>query len=165
MKNYPGHKNITHVYQTIINQIPKFDVYYELFAGTAAIAMNVCNENDTVILNEINSEVQQKLIKSLKLDWTVYNFCAINILSEKAFRFEKDGFIFLDPPYLHETRTDKNLYKFELSDDDHVQLLNAVRDLKSNVMIIHPKCDLYDTMLHDWRKVEIKIRYHRKTSI
>ena len=32
-------------------------------------------------------------------------------------------------------------------------------------MIIHPKCDLYDTMLKDWRKVDVKERYHNKTQI
>lgn len=32
-------------------------------------------------------------------------------------------------------------------------------------MIIHPKCELYDEFLHDWRKVEVKVRYHQKTQI
>lgn len=32
-------------------------------------------------------------------------------------------------------------------------------------MIIHPKCELYDNGLKDWRKVEVKIRYNNKTSI
>jgi len=32
-------------------------------------------------------------------------------------------------------------------------------------MIIHPDCELYNTMLSDWRKVQVKIRYNNKTSI
>lgn len=74
--------------------------------------------------------------------------------------------IFLDPPYLHGTRSgNTNLYEFEMTDNDHVKLLSAVASMEQKIMIIHPKCELYDRMLADWRKVEIKIRYNRKTSI
>lgn len=52
-----------------------------------------------------------------------------------------------------------------MSDDDHVRLLLAVLQMNCNIMIIHPKCELYDTYLKDWYKVEVKIRYNRKTSI
>lgn len=32
-------------------------------------------------------------------------------------------------------------------------------------MIIHPSCEMYNQMLCEWRKVEIKVRYNGKTSI
>ncbi|MGZ4079555.1 MAG: DNA adenine methylase, partial [Bacteroidia bacterium] len=75
-------------------------------------------------------------------------------------------FIFLDPPYKHSTRPRNiKIYgKNEMKDIDHVQLLSSATDLKDNCMIIHPKCELYDDILHDWRKIPLKLRYHRKTS-
>lgn len=77
-----------------------------------------------------------------------------------------DTFIFMDPPYHHSTRiNNKQIYKHEFSNDDHIQLLNYVLQLKCNWMLIHPVCDLYDEMLSECRKVYIKIRYNTKTSL
>lgn len=77
-----------------------------------------------------------------------------------------DKMIYMDPPYLHSTRPgNTELYEYEMTDADHTELLLSMRDLKFNCMVIHPKCDLYDDYLKDWRKVLLKIRYHRKTSL
>ncbi|MBY0485927.1 MAG: DNA adenine methylase [Flavobacteriaceae bacterium] len=170
LDNYKGHKKIDGVYQKIINNIPAHKVYYELFAGSASILSLITVPAVEVRLNDIDSEVQ-KLLQQKFTNATVTNFDAIQTLKitneDKTLMFvdKKDVFLFLDPPYLLDTRTDKELYKYEMSQSDHVQLLNEALQLNCNCMIIHPKCELYDTMLTNWNKVEIKIRYNRKTSI
>src|SRR5690606_9759875 len=58
-----------------------------------------------------------------------------------------------------------SLYTYEMIDSDHVQLLTAALQMNCFIMIIHPKCELYDTYLKDWYKIEVKIRYNNKTSI
>lgn len=165
MKNYRGHKRIDGVYQKIINHIPKHTYYMELFAGSAAIYSLLTVPAVPVILNDINPEVQSKL--ALRYPQAkVTNECAISILQSNQTVLAKDAFIFLDPPYKHSTRPNSvDIYNFEMSDSDHVQLLTAALQMTCNVMIIHPKCELYDTYLKDWYKVEVKIRYNRKTSI
>ena len=60
--------------------------------------------------------------------------------------------IYLDPPYLHETRADNNIYgrKYELTREQHVELLKIIRRLSSagfNVIVSHYKNDLYDKQL------------------
>ena len=70
------------------------------------------------------------------------------------------------PPYLHSTRPNStNIYNIEFSAIQHEILLSFVWDLRCNVMLIHPKCPMYDSYLSKFRKVQIKIRYHSKTSI
>ena len=164
LEKYTGHKAIKGVYQKIINEIPKHQRYVELCAGSAKICSLLTVLAKDVILNDLDSAVQL-FLKEKYRSATVTNECGISMLKKKTAVWYRETFIFIDPPYLHSTRTNKNLYNFEMTDVDHKQLLSAVLKMKCNIMIIHPKCELYDTMLHSWRKIEVKIRYNRKTSI
>ncbi|MFY9308085.1 MAG: DNA adenine methylase [Bacteroidia bacterium] len=167
MKSYPGHKKINGVFHKIINEIPVHKVYYELFAGTAAIAKLIKGTGVKLVLNDIDRSVTDKLNCIPGITATITTIPATNIL-EKLIKSAAgtDVFVFLDPPYLHSTRPNSTkLYKYEMVDREHIQLLSTALQLKCNCMIIHPKCELYDNMLSSWRKVEIKVRYHGKTSI
>lgn len=167
LDNYTGHKKIDGLYQKIINQIPKHRIYAELFAGSAAIYSLFTVLAETVILNDINSEVHNLLCEKFR-DKSVLNrkYDAIDFLKKMQPLWNKETFVFLDPPYHHSTRPlATELYKHEMTHSDHLQLLITAQEMKCNLMITHPKCDLYDTFLHDWRKVEVKVRYHKKTSI
>lgn len=65
-----------------------------------------------------------------------------------------DVFIYADPPYLHGTR--KNyLYKHEMEDADHVELLEAFLNHHGKVMLSGYDNDLYNNMLTGWRKEQI----------
>lgn len=175
-KAYPGQKKIYGVYHKIINEIPPFASYYELFAGTAAIYKELKkqkgrikrDDNTLYFLNDINKAVTAKLkvdnVNSFKSNWKALHIITEHILPEHT--NSERTFVFIDPPYLHSTRpTNTKLYKNEMTDSDHKKLLMAVLQLECNCMIIHPKCVLYDRILKNWRKVEVKIRYNRKTSI
>jgi len=63
-----------------------------------------------------------------------------------------DEFVYLDPPYLIETRRNgKRIYRHEMSFDDHVRLLEIIRGLDCMVAISGYWSGLYADMLHDWR--------------
>lgn len=167
LDKYTGHKNKAGLYQKIINQIPKHNIYAELFAGSASIFDLINVPASLSILNDIDAEVHKLLCqKYLEFEVTLWNRNGIHFLSKMQPIWEVDTFVFLDPPYLHETRPNgTNLYKHEMTKSDHVQLLSNCLVMKCNIMIIHPKCDLYETMLFNWRKIEVKVRYNKKTSI
>lgn len=64
----------------------------------------------------------------------------------------KDVFIYADPPYLHDTR--KNyLYRYEMTDEEHMELLEALLNHPGPVMISAYENTLYDGYLKGWRKV------------
>lgn len=166
-KAYPGQKKIFGFYHKIINQIPKHENYYELFAGSAAIAKLLIEKNSTAnfFLNDKDKCITDNLVCIFRKAKT-YNEPAIKIISKKLIAADTDTFVFMDPPYLHSTRPNSTkLYKYEMSDFDHKQLLSSVLQLNCNVMIVHPVCDLYDEWLKGWRKVLIKVRYNTKTSL
>lgn len=77
-------------------------------------------------------------------------------------RFDSDETAhYVDPPYLHETRSQKRIkgqlhhaYPHELTDADHVELLAFLQTLKGPVVLSGYPSPLYDDALVGWRRVE-----------
>lgn len=162
--NYPGQKNIPGVIHKIINEIPKHRFYYEPFAGTAAIAKALPAAGTVKFINDLNITVLDKIILPREHTAIKTSVPALDIL-QILLTAGTNTFCFIDPPYLHTVRYNNKLYKHEMSESDHIQLLHALQLLKCNCMIIHPTCELYDNALQSWRSIQIKIRYNTKTSL
>lgn len=59
---------------------------------------------------------------------------------------------YCDPPYVHSTRSDKNMYPgFEMLDEQHRGLLSALRECQGRVMLSGYPSDLYANILHGWK--------------
>lgn len=70
---------------------------------------------------------------------------------------QQDGpktLFYLDPPYVHSTRNESSIkaYEYEMSDDDHYQMLLTIRACKGNVMLSGYRNDMYDKRLADWNR-------------
>ena len=152
--SYPGGKNGSGVYQTIINLMPPHRVYMELFLGAGSIMRHKKPAKINIGVDMDEMAVQSFASRTVKNDgagsesFTIKNDDAFRILRE--YDFKGDEFVYLDPPYLHETRTKKNLYNHELSDEDHMTLLELIKDLPCMVMISGYGSKLYSSMLSDW---------------
>lgn len=69
----------------------------------------------------------------------------------------QDVFIYADPPYLHGTR--KNyLYNYEMSDEDHVELLYLLVEHPGKILLSGYDNDLYNNALQGWNKVQKNTR-------
>jgi len=64
-----------------------------------------------------------------------------------------DVFIYADPPYLQSTRK-KYLYKYEMTDDEHLEMLDALKRHPGQVMISGYENDMYNSVLKGWRKIK-----------
>lgn len=63
----------------------------------------------------------------------------------------KDTFIYIDPPYLQDTRK-SYLYNHEMTDEQHAELLQIVKESDCKIMISAYENELYDNVLADWKK-------------
>lgn len=70
----------------------------------------------------------------------------------------QDTLFYCDPPYPYITRNQRSagdVYRHEMTDDDHRSLAHTLRNLHGMVIISGYPCDLYDHELYpDWRRVE-----------
>ena len=72
-------------------------------------------------------------------------------------RFNRpDVLIYADPPYLLSTRNLKKQYVNEMSDADHIRLIQALRAHTGPVMLSGYDSVLYRDMLPDWERHEIE---------
>ena len=60
-------------------------------------------------------------------------------------------FMYLDPPYLLETRKNKKVYKHELSAEEHEELLKLISCSKAKIMISGYMNELYSHYLSGWK--------------
>ncbi|QDU29458.1 DNA adenine methylase [Anatilimnocola aggregata] len=66
--------------------------------------------------------------------------------------------IYADPPYLHETRVEKRLYRHEMSRTDHAELLRRLVRSQSKVVLSGYRSPLYDEALTGWRRLDMDVR-------
>lgn len=168
LNNYPGSKGGDGVYQNIINHIPPHDEYYELFLGSGQIFNkkrpahigSFLSDIDTAVIAawyEKNQEVTE-LIELSDKGWRWWLYQAWSA-KKKVSRF-----FYLDPPYPMSSRsTQRNLYKHEMSDNDHKELLRRLIDIDYmtkqeatpfNIMISTYPNELYEHNLSGWYKHE-----------
>lgn len=89
-----------------------------------------------------------KLVANRLRGVQVENLPAVEILN----RYDTpDVFLYLDPPYLPETRK-SHLYKHEMSTEEHEKLLMAVTKHKGKILISGYESDMYNSALKGWRK-------------
>jgi DNA adenine methylase len=80
---------------------------------------------------------------------------ALSVIND--YKNNEDALIYCDPPYLHETRTSKKVYEYEMSYAQHQELLDCFRGATCNIMLSGYRSNLYDKFFVNWNRVDIKV--------
>ena len=156
---YPGGKG--KCYQQLINLMPPHQIYIESHLGGGAVM-----RNKKPALRNIGLDLDPKVIKQWEQDLSVicelHQVDAVDYLEEYA--FEGHELVYVDPPYVPETRRREKVYRCDYSEKDHIRLLQCLSTLPCNVMISGYECDLYNKELTGWRKVRIFAHYEHRFS-
>lgn len=152
---YNGGKHGNGTYQQIINHIPQCKIFVDGFVGNGGILFNlklppltIINDIDPSVIDRYNCYRSPSVIIE-NLDYTA--------VIDKYDNKTRDTFFYFDPPYLFETRsTQQKYYKFDFTDSDHFKFLSMVNTVKSNCMISHYPCKLYNDALKDWYTHDFK---------
>jgi DNA adenine methylase len=148
---YPGGKSGSGTYQKLINRIPPHDIYVEGFLGGGAVMwhkrparMNIGIDLDPSALAMHTALVCPglQLINADGLQW----------LADNADGLGPDTFVYLDPPYLMDTRaTQRPIYRHEFATEaEHTGLLQLITRLHCMVMISGYWSELYQQHLSGW---------------
>jgi site-specific DNA-adenine methylase len=122
---YQGGKNGSGVYQTIINRIPVHSVYVEPFAGSAAIYRKKAPAASSILV-ERDPEQASRLAMLASRSTIVKNADALQELESLMPTMGDRHFVYMDPPYVHESRKDLDLYRFEMTDEQHRHLVGTL---------------------------------------
>jgi DNA adenine methylase len=87
----------------------------------------------------------------------ILNKPAIEVI--QAFN-DKETLLYLDPPYLPVTRTTKDVYENEMSQDDHIELAKALKSFKGKAIISGYLSKLYKRLYDGWNAHRKKIANH-----
>jgi len=157
---YPGGKNGAGIFQKIINLMPPHEIYIEPFLGSGAVmrlkkpaALNIGIDLDTAAIAKFRDAAgeDRTAISGDGGLWRLEQRDALEFL--ESYPFAGSELVYCDPPYMHETRTRKNLYRFEMSDREHARLLALIRKLPCPVMISGYWTRTYARALRSWNSI------------
>lgn len=146
---YLGGKNQAGVFQRIINLIPQHDVFIEGCCGSAAI-----------------TRLKRPAMLSYCIDRADLNlrlprgatFVRADVMEFlECYQWRGREMVYLDPPYLHETRLSAHSYSYEMTRPDHRRLLRIAKSLPCCVMISGYPSRLYDRELAGWQREEFEV--------
>jgi len=130
-----------------------FRLKMSMHGGTRAIASNFRRHKSKCSpAAGIKPQVLYEAAKRLSLV-QIENRDAIKLISDMD---TPETLFYLDPPYVTETRTDKNRYAHELADEDHRAIADAVHKVSGHVVISGYACDLYKELYEDqgWLRID-----------
>lgn len=160
--SYPGSKGQAGVYQRIIGQMPPHENFVEAFAGSAVI-FRLKRPAHKNYLIESNPAVAQKLVE--EFEWkkraTVLTSDVVTVLKESI--IAPSTVIYCDPPYLLSTRKGRRYYEHEMTDAQHLALLEVLKALDCNILISGCPSELYGRELRDWRCISYRTRTRGRT--
>lgn len=61
---------------------------------------------------------------------------------------------YCDPPYVHDSRTDRKAYGYEMSDVEHRELAYTLKRCRGKVAISGYRCNLMDELYKGWRRLD-----------
>lgn len=147
---YFGGKGAAGVVHRIINQIPRHDIFVSGFLGRcsvmqfkAAASRNIGFDLDAAVIAEWRD------VEGVE----AYQRSFFEALTDHVL-FSQGTFLYLDPPYLQQTRSSSKRYRFELTVAQHLNLLRTICTLPCMVAISCYDSELYQEVLSDWRKIQ-----------
>lgn len=166
-KGYPGQTTQDAMLPKILGAMPLHTFYIEGFAGTCSVYKNkaatrslLIDMNEDIVkesLTNWKSENDYELLKTNTIDW-------LASVAANSYTYSKNTFVFLDPPWRHEHRADKQLYTHEMTDQEHTQLLINARALRCNCAILHNRDAYYDAHLPDWNVLDLNVSFRGKVT-
>lgn len=156
--NYPGGKGIS--FHKIINLMPPHDVYIETHLGGGSIIRKKRAAKRNIAI-EINPDVVKKWKDSGDVNFELIQDDALAYL--RRFPFEGNELLYCDPPYIRETRrSQKKIYKYDYTLEQHAEFLHFIKRLPCRVMISGYHSDLYERALSDWHVYTFQTRIRQK---
>jgi DNA adenine methylase len=152
MSGYFGSKATSGLCQAIIAMMPPHDTYIETHLGGGAIM-----KRKPPARYNIGIDIDPRPLSSFDCPYPVrlVNGCAHQFLASYAYRGGE--LLYCDPPYLAHTRTSARKYRFDYTQQDHIELLALLKTLPCHVILSGYPSSLYDNLLGQWNTLQLQV--------
>jgi len=169
LEGYFGGKGGSGVYQNIINIIPPHETFVVPFLGYGGITKNIKpakytigNDIDPVVYNAWFNYYQNNIYGR---NFPIEDFDSMDLYNDPWEEFIKglkdlsSTNIYFDPPYPHSSRKSRHRYKFEMTDDEHGELLTHAKSYNNtSIQISTYDNKLYKSELKHWNKIKFNAK-------
>jgi hypothetical protein len=163
LRGYPGAKGGEGVYHRIISLMPPHDMYIEPFVGSGAILRfkrpalhSIAIDADPMVIGYW--KVRRAEIEELA---STSFICGDGIRWLENFPWQGGELVYADPPYLMSTLScQRDYYRAEFSEADHVRLLAVLKKLPCPVLLSGYWSPLYDDALQGWPLTTFRVMTH-----
>lgn len=145
------------VLPALINLMPPHQTYIESHLGGGAVMRNKKAAQRNIGL-DLDAQVIELWQSKLSGTCELHQVDAVSFL--EGYAFEGEELVYVDPPYVPETRRREKVYRCDYTEADHIRLLRCLVELPCNVMLSGYDCDLYNQELVGWRKVSFPAKTH-----
>lgn len=162
---YNGGKNGAGVFHTILRQIPPHAVFIEAFGGSAALTRRKAPVRRSVVVELDERQVAVLRARIVRADVEIRHASAFDVLA--TWPWAGDEFVYFDPPYLHATRRDLALYRYELDDHHHASLLTMLERLPVPFALSGYRSAMYDdaSSRNGWRRIDFPAMTRRGVAV
>jgi DNA adenine methylase len=136
VSSYFGGKGGSGTYQTIINEIRPHHTYIEPFLGGGSIMLHKAKAAKNIGI-DLDDKVIQTWIARKEPEIQLSTYCGIKYLEGLAETGVREKtVIYCDPPYpLSSRKSQKEVYRHEMSDKEHQRLLDVLLRLSTNYLV------------------------------
>ncbi|HEJ4804126.1 TPA: DNA adenine methylase, partial [Pseudomonas aeruginosa] len=118
---YPGGKG--KCYQRLINLMPPHQTYIESHLGGGAVMRNKKAAQRNIGL-DLDAKVIELWQSKLPGTCELHQVDAVSFL--EGFAFKGEELVYVDPPYVPETRRREKVYRCDYTEADHIRLLRCL---------------------------------------
>lgn len=151
--NYPGGKGGAGVYQKIINLMPPHATYIEPFVGGGNIFLRKKPALANIVI-DADASALENIRKNAPPSTIAINGDGIQWLRNR--QWQGGEFIYADPPYVMAARSGRRIYRHEMTDQQHWDLVSLLLTVPAAVMLSGYRNAIYDEILADWRRVDFQ---------
>ena len=162
---YPGGKGGAGVHQTIINQMPPHRVYIEPFVGGGNIYERKAPAQASIVIDADDrcaAYWQKRAVSGRDRSGEIGDAGSLTAIHGDAgqflesYNFLGDELVYCDPPYVMASRSGRRIYKHEMTDEQHSQLVAVLLTIRAAVMLSGYRNAIYDELLAHWRRIDFQ---------
>lgn len=141
------------------------------YSEVEGVVKELREEGEHEVADELEGMNNQEAVKALqeaKMEDLADRLRRVQIENREAneiiqtYGDSEDALIYCDPPYPHGSRSEgtTTVYRYEMTDEEHIELAEVLHNTDAKVAISSYRCDLTESLYGDWNRIDVQKTSH-----